>query len=80
MKFDYSCLTSCLKDFCNKDMSFKTYCTMKIWRSVFENTGLSTCCNKNDIELVNHHNALADVEACARLFILAVNKSTNLQD
>jgi DNA polymerase-3 subunit epsilon len=47
MKFDHSCLTSCLKDFCNKDMSFKTYCTMKIWRGVFENTQLLTCCEKN---------------------------------
>jgi DNA polymerase-3 subunit epsilon len=78
MQFDYSCLTSCLKDFCHKDMSFKTYCTMKIWRGAFENAQLSTCCEKTGIELVNHHNALADAEACAQLFILAVNTGRKL--
>jgi DNA polymerase-3 subunit epsilon len=78
MQFDYSCLTTCLKDFCNKDMSFKTFCTMKIWRGAFENAQLSTCCEKTSIELVNHHNALADAEACARLFILAVNTGREL--
>jgi DNA polymerase-3 subunit epsilon len=80
MKFDYSCLTTCLKEFFNKDISFKTYCTMKIWRGKFENSRLNTCCRENDIVLVNHHNALADAEACAKLFILAANKNMDLKD
>ncbi|MDR1949381.1 MAG: hypothetical protein LBQ38_08315 [Spirochaetaceae bacterium] len=80
MKFDYSCLTACLADFCNVNMSFKTYCTMKIWRGAFENTRLSTCCKENEIELLHHHNALADAEACAKLFILAVNTGRDLKE
>jgi DNA polymerase-3 subunit epsilon len=79
MKFDYNCLTACLRDFCGLRMTFKTYCTMKIWRGAFENTRLSTCCKENNIELIHHHNALADAEACARLFILAVNAGRNLK-
>jgi DNA polymerase III epsilon subunit-like protein len=51
---------------------------MKIWRGVFENAQLSTCCKGNDIELTHHHNALADAEACARLFILALNSGRGL--
>jgi DNA polymerase-3 subunit epsilon len=80
MKFDYSCLTACLADFCNLNVSFKTYCTMKIWRGAFENAQLSTCCKENGIELLRHHNALADAEACARLFIIAVNTGRDLKD
>jgi len=80
MKFDYSCLSACLGEFCGITADFKTYCTMKIWHGFFENAKLNTCCRENDIELINHHNALADAEACARLFILAVNKDMDLKD
>jgi DNA polymerase-3 subunit epsilon len=80
MKFDYGCLTTCLKDFCGLNMTFKTYCTMRIWRGAFENARLSTCCKENDIELTHHHNALADAEACARLFIRAVNSGRDLKE
>jgi DNA polymerase-3 subunit epsilon len=79
MQFDYSCLSACLSDFCSLNMSFKTYCTMKIWRGAFENAQLSTCCKENEIELLHHHNALADAEACAKLFILAVNTGRELR-
>jgi DNA polymerase III epsilon subunit-like protein len=51
---------------------------MKIWRGAFENAQLSTCCKENGIELLHHHNALADAEACAKLFILAVNTGRDL--
>jgi DNA polymerase-3 subunit epsilon len=80
MKFDYDCLTACLKDFCGLNMTFRTRCTMKIWRGAFENARLSTCCKENDIELTHHHNALADAEACARLFILAVTTGRDLRE
>jgi DNA polymerase-3 subunit epsilon len=80
MKFDYSCFTTCLGEFCNLNLTFKTYCTMKIWSGAFENTRLSTCCKENNIELTHHHNALADAEACAKLFILAVNSGRDLKD
>ncbi|MDR1143156.1 MAG: exonuclease [Spirochaetaceae bacterium] len=80
MKFDYNCLGACLRDFCDLHMTFKTYCTMKIWRGAFENARLSTCCKESGIELTHHHNALADAEACARLFILAVNSGRDLRE
>jgi DNA polymerase-3 subunit epsilon len=74
MRFDYGCLTACLAEFCGVTAAFKTYCTMKIWWGAFENAKLDTCCKENGIELLNHHNALADAEACAELFVLAVNR------
>jgi DNA polymerase-3 subunit epsilon len=80
MKFDYKCLTTCLREFCGLNMTFKTYCTMKIWSGAFENAQLSTCCKENDIELIHHHNALADAEACARLFILALTTGRDLKE
>jgi DNA polymerase-3 subunit epsilon len=80
MKFDYGCLSACLKDFCGISANFKTYCTMKIWRGFFANAKLNTCCMENDIKLINHHNALADAEACAKLFILAVNRGMDIKD
>jgi DNA polymerase-3 subunit epsilon len=80
MKFDYRCLTACLAEFCNLNISFKTYCTMKIWHGAFANAQLSTCCKENGIDLLHHHNALADAEACAKLFILAVNTGRDLKE
>jgi DNA polymerase-3 subunit epsilon len=79
MRFDYDCLTTCLRDFCNINMSFKTYCTMNIWRGAFKSASLATCCRENNIELKNHHNALADAAACAELFILAVKSGRILK-
>jgi DNA polymerase III epsilon subunit-like protein len=52
---------------------------MRIWSGEFENNRLDTCCKANDIELIHHHNALADAEACAELFILAVNANRDLK-
>ena len=80
MNFDYGCLAACLNDFCGLTVDFKTYCTMKIWRGFFENAKLDTCCRENDIKLINHHHALADAEACAKLFILAVNRGLDLRE
>jgi hypothetical protein len=31
--------------------------------------GLKACCEENGIQLVNHHDALADAEACAKLYL-----------
>jgi DNA polymerase-3 subunit epsilon len=80
MKFDHSCLVTCLKDFFGIEKQFKTYCTMKIWKGKFENAQLATCCERTGISLINHHNALADAEACARLFMLAVNTGRDLKE
>jgi DNA polymerase-3 subunit epsilon len=80
MKFDFSCLKTCLKEICGIEAEFKTYCTMKIWKGEFDNAQLSTCCENNDIELQNHHNALADAKACAELFILAIKNGRDLKE
>lgn len=79
VRFDYECLTTCLRDFCNINMSFKTYCTMRTWAGAFKSKSLAACCQGNNIELKNHHNALADAMACAELFILAVKSGRNLK-
>lgn len=39
-------------------------CTMELFGG-----GLKGCCQENDIILSNHHDALADAEACAKLYI-----------
>jgi DNA polymerase III epsilon subunit-like protein len=80
MAFDLGCLTACLREFCGQEESFKTYCTMKIWQGAFDGKGLDDCCEGNDIELFRHHNAVADAEACAQLFIIAVEKGMDLKD
>jgi DNA polymerase III subunit epsilon len=38
-------------------------CTLKIFGE-----GLEACCKKQNIEFINHHDALSDAEACAKLY------------
>jgi len=76
MNFDYRCLSTCLREFCGYgaetcETLFKRYCTCKTWKGAFHKASLEVCCEELKIELFNHHNALADAEACARLFIAA---------
>ncbi|MDR0453812.1 MAG: 3'-5' exonuclease [Deferribacteraceae bacterium] len=79
MAFDLSCLQACLKEFYGLEMEFKTYCTMKTWRGVFESAGLSVCCKQLGINLLKHHDALADAEACAELFLAAIHSGRELK-
>ena len=52
------------------DLPDLTYtCTM----SIFGGTGLEECCIDQQIEFFNHHDALADAEACAKLYIKHLN-------
>lgn len=45
-------------------------CTVKIYRAKgFRPAKLSDCCHKMDIEL-NHHEALSDARACAKLYLM----------
>jgi DNA polymerase-3 subunit epsilon len=69
--FDMACLNKCLKEFCDLEIDFKYYCTFKIWRGAFEKTRLDVCCKNLGIPL-NHHEALSDARACAKLFLEAV--------
>ncbi|MTI32886.1 3'-5' exonuclease [Xanthovirga aplysinae] len=45
-------------------------CTLKIYRQKgYKPANLATCCQRNNIAL-NHHEALSDAEACAKLYLL----------
>ena len=79
MTFDLGCLRACLKEFCGLDIEFKTYCTMRTWKGAFANTRLATCCERLGIDLLNHHNALADARACAELFLAAIRNGRRLR-
>lgn len=46
--------------------TFSVDCTMQIFGG-----GLEKCCQENGIEFINHHDALADAEACARLYLFS---------
>lgn len=49
----------------------KWLCTLRIYRQKgFHPAGLKACCHRMGIEL-DHHNALSDALACARLFIMS---------
>jgi DNA polymerase III epsilon subunit family exonuclease len=57
------------------DIAFDCYCTMNIAKSLSHSKcGLSILCQEYDIELSAHHNAFADAEATAKLFIEFVNR------
>lgn len=61
------------------DTSFDCYCTMNIARDMNHiKCGLSVLCEHYDIELSSHHNACADAEATAKLF-LEFQKHCNLE-
>jgi DNA polymerase-3 subunit epsilon len=63
--FDLLKLKKTLEYYCI-DLPDLTYtCTM----SVFGGTGLEECCRDQKIEFSNHHDALADAEACAKLYL-----------
>ena len=52
------------------DFSFNCYCTMDIARNMNHiKCGLSVLCEQYNIDLSSHHNACADAEATAKLFI-----------
>lgn len=52
------------------DTTFDCYCTMNIARDIKHiKCGLSVLCEHYNIELSSHHNACADAEATAKLFV-----------
>jgi DNA polymerase-3 subunit epsilon len=54
-------------------LSDRWECTVRIYRAKgFHPCKLSDCCRRLDIEL-NHHEALSDAVACARLYLMHVN-------
>lgn len=62
MAFDKSCLLQTLEHYRIGVPPFQTYCTYKLFGQK-----LSLLCHRYGIEL-DHHDALSDAQACARLF------------
>lgn len=71
--FDISVLKACLETYRIHKPDFNFFCTVQISRNVWpnlENHRLNTLANKFNIPL-NHHNALEDTLACAKIAMFA---------
>lgn len=62
--FDLLKLEKTLKFYENSIPNYSHSCTHEIF-----GRGLKDCCKNLDIEFTNHHDALADAEACAKLYL-----------
>lgn len=69
MPFDYSCLKQTLEFYSIEVPEVEKHCTYKIYGK-----NLNTLCSEYNIEL-NHHDALSDALACARLFYIHLKNS-----
>ena len=69
--FDAGCLKATLEYYGLPIPEFTQYCTMRIFGG-----GLADNCKEHGIEL-NHHDALSDATACAKLFLIHLNCSNN---
>lgn len=73
--FDRSVLSKTMKDYnidySDLNISEKWECTLKIYRAKgYSPANLNACCEIHGIEL-EHHHALSDARACAKLFLIA---------
>ena len=66
--FDFSCLNQTLAYYGMAAPPFTQKCTFKIFRK-----GLADLCREHRIPL-DHHDALSDALACARLYLLALQR------
>jgi DNA polymerase-3 subunit epsilon len=69
MAFDFPVLKSTLEYYDLQEPDYDRKCTYKIYRS-----NLASLCQKFSIAL-NHHDALSDARACARLYQLHLNNA-----
>jgi len=67
--FDFDVLEKTLRHYCIEPPKFNRYCTYRIYGSA-----LDVCCDEHCIEL-DHHNALSDAMACAKLFQMYIDKN-----
>ena len=75
--FDRSVLKNTMLDFgieySDLDLSDKWGCTMKIYKAKgYKPAKLNVCCAQHNIQL-QHHDALSDARACAKLYLIAMN-------
>ena len=73
--FDRSVLTKTMLefgiDYSDMQLSDKWECTMKIFKAKgYVPAKLDACCRKHGIQL-QHHDALSDARACAKLYLVA---------
>jgi DNA polymerase-3 subunit epsilon len=73
--FDRSVLSKTMRDnnidYSDLNISEKWECTLKIYRAKgYSPASLNACCEIHGIEL-EHHQALSDARACAKLFLIA---------
>ena len=68
LSFDFSVLAKTLEYYGLQEPIYEKHCTYRIYKQ-----GLSALCEKHNIPL-NHHDALSDARACARLYILHLMK------
>lgn len=66
--FDFPCLDQTLEYYGIKQPKYTGHCTHRIF-----NDNLVSLCKKHKIPL-NHHDALSDAIACAKLFQIHLNK------
>lgn len=69
--FEKSCLKACSDKF-GTNADYKYICTLKLSRKVYKEMKshkLNLVCEACGFKLKNHHNALADAEACAKILI-----------
>jgi len=66
VSFDRSCLDQALEFYGLEPVAYETQCTYRIWGH-----SLDSCCRDLGIPLKNHHDALEDAMACARLYLEA---------
>ena len=66
--FDFPVLRETLAYYNMPEPDYKKHCTYKIYRS-----NLAALCHCYNIPL-NHHDALSDARACAKLFLLHLNR------
>ena len=71
--FDISKLTNTLDYYNIPRPKLKYTCTYEIYQQK-----LDKCCNTYDIEISNHHDALADAEACAKLYLNFLEKNEKI--
>ena len=69
----FKTMRDCNIDYSDLNISEKWECTLKIYRAKgYKPANLSACCEIHGIKL-EHHQALSDARACAKLFIIAQN-------
>lgn len=75
-RFDMSVLKNCLYEYQLEIPDFKYFCSISLSAKVCKNVGgsLAERARCLGVELINHHNALEDAKACARIVIETVKR------